>query len=182
MERVRVLRDRGGRGAGVPGGRQPDGVAFLDTRPVFKGTCWWCPGTHLVTLTDLPAEAAARLLRRWCSAWPVAVETGLGAGGTFVALNNKVSQSVPHLHTHVVPRTKGDGLRGFFWPRTRYADDAEAESYATRVCRRPRRGVGKPSSAADGNACGSCRRRQARGGDVLVGEAQLVIWSGSGRA
>jgi histidine triad (HIT) family protein len=63
----------------------------------------------------------------------VAVEKGLGAGGTFVAMNNRVSQSVPHLHVHVVPRTKGDGLRGFFWPRTKYASDAEATDYAARI-------------------------------------------------
>ena len=63
----------------------------------------------------------------------VAVEAGLAAGGSFVALNNKVSQSVPHLHTHVVPRTKGDGLRGFFWPRTKYASDDEAADYASRI-------------------------------------------------
>ncbi|MEU5549629.1 MULTISPECIES: HIT family protein [unclassified Micromonospora] len=109
-----------------------DGVAFLDTRPVFKGHVLVVPRTHLVTLADLPPESLAGyfgLVRRLT----VAVETGLGAGGTFVAMNNKVSQSVPHLHTHVVPRTKGDGLRGFFWPRTRYADDAEATAYAERV-------------------------------------------------
>jgi len=63
----------------------------------------------------------------------VAVESALGAGGTFVALNNKVSQSVAHLHTHVVPRTKGDGLRGFFWPRTKYESPDEAVSYAKRI-------------------------------------------------
>jgi histidine triad (HIT) family protein len=62
-----------------------------------------------------------------------AVVEGLGAQGSFVAMNNVVSQSVPHLHVHVVPRTKGDGLRGFFWPRTRYADDAEAAQYAARL-------------------------------------------------
>jgi histidine triad (HIT) family protein len=62
-----------------------------------------------------------------------AVEAGLGAGGTFVAVNNKVSQSVAHLHVHVVPRTKGDGLRGFFWPRTKYGSDEEAKSYAERI-------------------------------------------------
>ncbi|MGW0505236.1 HIT family protein [Micromonospora sp. NPDC003241] len=109
-----------------------DGVAFLDTRPVFKGHVLVVPRTHLVTLADLPPESLAGyfgLVRRLT----VAVESGLGAGGTFVAMNNKVSQSVPHLHTHVVPRTKGDGLRGFFWPRTRYADDAEATAYAERV-------------------------------------------------
>ncbi|MGW0150809.1 HIT family protein [Micromonospora chersina] len=111
---------------------EADGVAFLDTRPVFKGHVLVVPRTHLVTLADLPAEALPgyfRLVQRLA----VAVETGLGSGGTFVAMNNKVSQSVPHLHTHVVPRTKGDGLRGFFWPRTRYADDAEAEDFAGRV-------------------------------------------------
>ncbi|RKN43381.1 HIT family protein [Micromonospora endolithica] len=111
---------------------EPDGVAFLDTRPVFKGHVLVVPRTHLVALTDLPVESIAGyfgLVRRLAAA----VEGGLGAGGTFVAMNNKVSQSVPHLHTHVVPRTKGDGLRGFFWPRTRYADDAEAEEYAARV-------------------------------------------------
>ncbi|TDB80128.1 HIT family protein [Micromonospora sp. KC721] len=111
---------------------EPDGVAFLDTRPVFKGHVLIVPRTHLVTLTELPAAAIAGyfgLVRRLAAA----VEAGLGAGGTFVAMNNKVSQSVPHLHTHVVPRTKGDGLRGFFWPRTRYVDDAEAREYAGRV-------------------------------------------------
>ncbi|MEV4541463.1 HIT family protein [Micromonospora echinaurantiaca] len=111
---------------------EPDGLAFLDTRPVFKGHVLVVPRTHLVTLADLPADALAGyfgLVRRIA----VAVETGLGAGGTFVAMNNKLSQSVPHLHTHVVPRTKGDGLRGFFWPRTRYADDADATEHAARV-------------------------------------------------
>jgi histidine triad (HIT) family protein len=111
---------------------EPDGVAFLDTRPVFKGHVLVVPRTHWVTLDALPAEALPgyfRLVQRLI----VAVETGLGSGGTFVAVNNKVSQSVPHLHTHVVPRTKGDGLRGFFWPRTRYTDDSEAEEYARRI-------------------------------------------------
>ncbi|MFI7522747.1 HIT family protein [Micromonospora globbae] len=110
----------------------PEGVAFLDTRPVFKGHVLVVPRTHLVTLADLPPGSLGDyfgLVQRLS----VAVESGLGAGGTFVAMNNKVSQSVPHLHTHVVPRTKGDGLRGFFWPRTRYADDAEARSYADRI-------------------------------------------------
>ncbi|WFE33796.1 HIT family protein [Micromonospora sp. WMMD975] len=125
---------------GIVGGAVPsftvtdeaDGVAFLDTRPVFKGHVLVVPRTHLVALTDLPADALPgyfRLVQRIAAA----VETGLGSGGTFVAMNNKVSQSVPHLHTHVVPRTKGDGLRGFFWPRTRYADDDEATGYAQRI-------------------------------------------------
>ncbi|MEU5562280.1 HIT family protein [Micromonospora musae] len=111
---------------------EADGVAFLDTRPVFKGHVLVVPRPHLVTLADLPPESLPgyfALVRRLA----VAVEAGLGAGGTFVAINNKVSQSVPHLHTHVIPRTKGDGLRGFFWPRTRYSDDAEAQEYADRI-------------------------------------------------
>ncbi|WP_433552763.1 HIT family protein [Micromonospora zamorensis] len=110
----------------------PDGVAFLDTRPVFKGHVLVVPRVHLVTLTELPSDLLPgyfALVQRLA----VSVETGLGAGGTFVAMNNKVSQSVPHLHTHVVPRTKGDGLRGFFWPRTRYEDDTEAQTYANRI-------------------------------------------------
>ncbi|NYT94163.1 HIT family protein [Salinispora sp. H7-4] len=111
---------------------EPGGVAFLDTRPVFKGHLLVVPRPHLVTLADLPAPALPGyfgLVRRLA----VAVEAGLGAGGTFVAMNNKVSQSVPHLHTHVVPRTRGDGLRGFFWPRARYRDDAEAADHADRI-------------------------------------------------
>ena len=108
-----------------------DLVAFLDARPVFKGHVLLVPRTHVETLPDLPAGerdgflAAAQRLA-------VAVKTGLGAQGSFVAINNTVSQSVPHLHLHVVPRTKGDGLRGFFWPRTKYAD-GEAADYAARL-------------------------------------------------
>lgn len=108
-----------------------DLVAFLDARPVFKGHVLLVPREHVETLPDLPAGlrdpflAAAQRLA-------VAVKTGLDAQGSFVAINNTVSQSVPHLHLHVVPRTKGDGLRGFFWPRTKYAD-AEAATYAERL-------------------------------------------------
>jgi histidine triad (HIT) family protein len=109
-----------------------DFVAFLDTRPVFKGHTLLVPREHVVTLPDLPAslrdgflECAQRLA--------TAMVEGLGAQGSFVAMNNTVSQSVAHLHCHVVPRTKGDGLRGFFWPRTKYADDAEAAGYAERL-------------------------------------------------
>jgi histidine triad (HIT) family protein len=110
----------------------PDVVGFLDARPVFKGHVLVVPRTHVVTLTDLPAGSVGRYfaeVQRVASA----VESGLPAGGTFVAINNRVSQSVAHLHTHVVPRTKGDGLRGFFWPRHKYADDAEAASYRDRI-------------------------------------------------
>jgi len=110
----------------------PDGVAFLDTRPVFKGHVLVVPRDHVVQLTELPADALAGyfgLVQRVARAVPAA----LGAQGTFVAMNNIVSQSVPHLHTHVVPRTKGDGLRGFFWPRHKYASDDEALDYARRI-------------------------------------------------
>ncbi len=112
----------------------PFGVGFLDVRPVFKGHVLIVPRAHIVTLTDLPAEDLPGyfgLVQRVA----VAVPAALGAQGTFVANNNIVSQSVAHLHFHVVPRTKGDGLRGFFWPRTRYADDDEATSYAARIAK-----------------------------------------------
>lgn len=111
---------------------EPELFAFLDNRPVFKGHTLLVPRRHVDTLLDLPEElhgpflAAARRLAR-------AMENALGAGGSFVAMNNRVSQSVPHLHLHVVPRTKGDGLRGFFWPRVKYASDEERESYGLRI-------------------------------------------------
>jgi histidine triad (HIT) family protein len=109
-----------------------DHLAFLDTRPVFKGHVLVVPKVHVVTLADLPAGDVGPLFT-FVQRLSVAVEAGLQSGGTFVALNNKVSQSVAHLHVHVVPRTKGDGLRGFFWPRTKYASDAEAADYAERI-------------------------------------------------
>ena len=111
---------------------EPDGVAFLDTRPVFKGHVLVVPRPHVGQLTELPEDLLPGyfgLVRRIAAAVPGA----LGAQGTFVAMNNVVSQSVPHLHTHVVPRTKGDGLRGFFWPRHKYASDEEATGYAKRI-------------------------------------------------
>ena len=110
----------------------PDGVAFLDVRPVFKGHVLIVPRSHVVTLTDLPAPDLPGyfgLVQRVAAAVPEA----LGSQGTFVANNNIVSQSVAHLHFHVVPRTKGDGLRGFFWPRHKYADDEEATRYAATI-------------------------------------------------
>jgi len=106
-------------------------VGFLDIRPLFKGHTLLVPRRHVVTLPDLPADlrdpflAAAQRLA-------AAMVTGLGAQGSFVAMNNTVSQSVAHLHLHVVPRTRGDGLRGFFWPRTKYAA-GESEEYAARL-------------------------------------------------
>jgi histidine triad (HIT) family protein len=102
-------------------------VAFLDHRPVFKGHVLVSPVTHVDTLLDLPAELMIPLLTL-TQRVAAAVVGALGAQGTFVAVNNVVSQSIPHLHVHVVPRTKGDGLRGFFWPRTHYAA-GEIEAY-----------------------------------------------------
>lgn len=104
-------------------------VAFLDARPVFKGHVLVVPRQHYVALADLPGE----LLAPYFAAVQLVsarLPDALGAQGSFVAINNVVSQSVPHLHTHVVPRTKGDGLRGFFWPRQRYESDDEAARYA----------------------------------------------------
>jgi histidine triad (HIT) family protein len=107
-------------------------VAFLDVRPVFKGHVLVVPRAHHVTFPDLPAPLVEPLL---VAAQRVAraVVDGLGAQGSFVAMNNVVSQSVPHLHVHVVPRTKGDGLRGFFWPRQKYTDDDEREAFGVRI-------------------------------------------------
>jgi histidine triad (HIT) family protein len=110
----------------------PAVLAFLDHRPVFKGHVLVLPRTHVVTLADLPMPDVGPYFLE-VQRVAVAVESALDAGGTFVAINNKVSQSVAHLHTHVVPRTKGDGLRGFFWPRTKYASDDEAAGYAARI-------------------------------------------------
>jgi histidine triad (HIT) family protein len=112
----------------------PFGVAFLDTRPVFKGHVLIAPRTHIATFPDLPVPdlpGFMGLVQRIAGAVPAALD----AQGTFVANNNVVSQSVPHLHFHVVPRTKGDGLRGFFWPRTKYASDEEAASYAELIAK-----------------------------------------------
>ena len=109
-----------------------DVTAFLDARPVFKGHVLLVPREHVVTLPDLPAELRSPFLEAGQRLAAV-MTNGLGAQGSFVAMNNVVSQSVAHLHMHVVPRTKGDGLRGFFWPRTKYADDAEAIEYAERL-------------------------------------------------
>ncbi|MFI7447514.1 HIT family protein [Nonomuraea sp. NPDC049714] len=107
-------------------------VSFLDTRPVFKGHVLVVPRAHVEVLTDLtdvgPFFERVQAITR-------AVEEGLETDGTFVAMNNRVSQSVAHLHVHVVPRHRKDGLRGFFWPRTTYASDAEAQLYAERIAK-----------------------------------------------
>jgi histidine triad (HIT) family protein len=111
---------------------EPEAVAFLDARPVFKGHVLVVPRPHTPTLADVPPAALGGLFAA-VQRVARAVEQGLGADGTFVAMNNKVSQSVPHLHVHVVPRRFKDGLRGFFWPRVRYADDAERDDFANRI-------------------------------------------------
>lgn len=106
-------------------------VGFLDVRPVFKGHTLLVPREHLVTLADLPEPLMTPLLGA-AQRTANALTSALGAQGTFVAMNNVVSQSVAHVHLHVVPRTKGDGLRGFFWPRTTYAD-GEADDFAALI-------------------------------------------------
>jgi histidine triad (HIT) family protein len=99
-------------------------IVFLDNTPLFPGHCLVCPKEHYETLMDVPQDwlegvfATAQTVAR-------AVESGLGAEGSFIAINNKVSQTVPHLHVHVVPRRRGDGLKGFFWPRRKYRDGEE---------------------------------------------------------
>ncbi|MGN6577951.1 MAG: HIT family protein [Nocardioides sp.] len=108
-------------------------VGFLDHRPVFKGHVLLVPRLHVVTLPDLPDRLRDPFLAAG-QTLAAAMVDALGAQGSFVAMNNTVSQSVAHPHLHVVPRTKGDGLRGFFWPRTKYAD-GEAEEYAARLRR-----------------------------------------------
>jgi histidine triad (HIT) family protein len=115
-----------------------DALAFLDTRPLFPGHCLLIPKGHIETLADLPESGiavfftSAQLLAR-------AVEEAFHAEGSFLAINNRVSQSVPHLHLHVVPRRKKDGLRGFFWPRGKYADEEEMERARAAVAEAVRR-------------------------------------------
>lgn len=107
-------------------------VGFLDVRPLFPGHVLLVPRSHVVTLADLPVDQVGPLFER-ARLLSAAMPAALGAQGSFVAMNNTVSQSVPHLHVHVVPRTKGDGLRGFFWPRTAYDDEAHAADVASRL-------------------------------------------------
>ncbi|MGA5132992.1 HIT family protein [Streptomyces olivoreticuli] len=107
-------------------------VAFLDARPLFPGHVLVVPRRHAETLTDLPVAEVGPFFTR-VQRVVGAVERGMGAAGSFVAANNRVSQSVPHFHVHVVPRNRKDGLRGFFWPRTRYASQEEAAEVAARV-------------------------------------------------
>jgi len=96
-------------------------LAFLDHRPLFPGHVLLIPKQHIETLADLPLELIGPFFGN-TQRLAIAVERGMQAEGSFVAINNRVSQSVPHLHVHIVPRNKGDGLRGFFWPRQKYRD------------------------------------------------------------
>jgi histidine triad (HIT) family protein len=106
-------------------------IGFLDQRPVFPGHVLVVPRVHVETFLDLPPDDVGPLMQR-VQRVAAAVEQGLGADGSFVAMNNRVSQSVPHLHVHVVPRHRGDGLRGFFWPRRKY-QPGEAEEVAEKL-------------------------------------------------
>ena len=101
-----------------------DALIFLDHRPLFPGHSLVIPKSHLETIQDLPDVPLARLFAA-AKMLASAMELGLHAEGTFIAANNRVSQSVPHFHIHVVPRRKGDGLKGFFWPRRKYKDQEE---------------------------------------------------------
>jgi histidine triad (HIT) family protein len=101
-------------------------LAFLDHRPLFPGHCLLVPRLHVETLADLPGDLLQPLFGV-AQRLTTALEQALGAQGSFVAINNRVSQSVPHLHVHVVPRRAKDGLRGFFWPRQRYENAAAME-------------------------------------------------------
>jgi histidine triad (HIT) family protein len=107
-------------------------LAFLDNRPLFHGHSLLVPREHHETLADLPAELVGSLFAN-AQLLSVAIRDAMGAKGSFVAINNVVSQSVPHLHVHVVPRVPKDGLRGFFWPRTKYDSDEQAEAVAASV-------------------------------------------------
>jgi len=107
-------------------------LGFLDNRPLFPGHTLLVPRDHYETLADLPDDLVGTLFGN-ARRLAVAVPKAMNKPGAFVALNNVVSQSVPHLHTHVVPRTKGDGLRGFFWPRTKYGSDDEAGETAAKI-------------------------------------------------
>lgn len=111
---------------------EPEVVAFLDLHPLFHGHTLVVPRRHVVTLPELPTELVVPVIGA-AQRVAAAVVSALGAQGSFVAMNNVVSQAVPHLHVHVVPRRPKDGLRGFFWPRTRYEDDAEMGAVANRL-------------------------------------------------
>ena len=107
-------------------------VAFLDHRPLFPGHTLLAPREHVETLGDLPATQVGPLFKN-AQLLSRAIETAMEAEGTFVAMNNRVSQSVPHLHVHIVPRRRKDGLKGFFWPRTKYKGQEEMEMVQQKI-------------------------------------------------
>jgi len=119
----------------IGSGREPaaivyedtDSIAFLDTKPLFPGHVLLCPREHYETLGDLPLILAGPMLAT-TQLLARAVEAAVDAEGTFIAINNHVSQTVPHLHIHVVPRRRRDGLKGFFWPRQSYKDEGSRET------------------------------------------------------
>jgi histidine triad (HIT) family protein len=112
--------------------RNDDCVGFLDKRPLFPGHVLLVPAQHVKTLSDLPADQVGPLFEA-AQSLERAVESAMNAEGTFIAVNNNVSQSVPHLHVHIVPRSKGDGLKGFFWPRRGYESDEHLRETAARI-------------------------------------------------
>jgi len=107
-------------------------IAFLDHRPLFPGHSLLIPKQHYQTLADLPADLVGQFFRN-AQLLARAIETALEAEGTFVAMNNRISQSVPHLHVHVVPRRRKDGLKGFFWPRSPYLSDTDADAVQAKI-------------------------------------------------
>jgi histidine triad (HIT) family protein len=107
-------------------------VAFLDHRPLFPGHVLLAPLGHAETLPDLPEDQVGGLFER-AQRLCLAVERAMTAEGTFVAINNKVSQSVPHLHVHIVPRSRGDGMKGFFWPRRPYGESDDMAAVGARI-------------------------------------------------
>lgn len=107
-------------------------LAFLDNRPLFHGHTLVVPKNHYETLSDFPSDFIDQFFKN-VQVINRGVERAMEAEGTFVAMNNRVSQSVPHLHVHVVPRRKKDGLKGFFWPRTKYSDEQQLDEVKTRL-------------------------------------------------
>jgi len=107
-------------------------IAFLDHRPLFPGHTLLVPRQHVETLGELPAKLVGPYFEA-AQTLALAVESAMEAEGTFVAMNNRVSQSVPHLHVHIVPRRRKDGLKGFFWPRTKYKSDEEMEEVRRKI-------------------------------------------------
>jgi histidine triad (HIT) family protein len=112
--------------------RGENALAFLDHRPLFPGHILLIPFAHIATLADLPAAQVGPLFQA-AQKLELAVERALAAEGSFIAVNNSVSQSVPHLHVHIVPRNKGDGLKGFFWPRRKYDSDERRRETAEKI-------------------------------------------------